>query len=307
MTGARRQGQLKDELRYLRRDGNRMVRARRRRRTVLRAAIIVLMWGAGAAAVATAATWTVGWAMGPGQFALETVVVKGNVEALESEIDGLLQEWHGRNLLAITLTEVEKKVREHPWIGSSGGVRIQRKLPASLLVTVRERVASGCAMVDGACYLLDEMGMPIDRYGPRYARYDFPIIKGLDRLRVARKDGSGGSAALREALLAGVRATRSLAERRPGFYDQVSEIDVSDPAMIVLRLEGEKYDLRLSREELLQNLDNYFRLRDELSNAGGAGIEYVDLRWQDRIAVMPALEVRGPASGRADKEGRGGR
>ena len=196
----------------------------------------------------------------------------------------------GRNILTIALSEIEKKVREHPWIGASGGVKVQRRLPGGLVITVRERAAAGCALAGGVVYLLDEKGLPIDRYGPRHAHYDFPIIKGLDGLRAAVGKTSGAEARLRAALVAGVDVTRTLAAREPAFYQQVSEIDMSDPDMVVLRLEGETYDLRLSREDCLRNLERYVALRNEMNDAGG-DIEYVDLRWRDRIAVMPAITV----------------
>jgi cell division septal protein FtsQ len=88
-----------------------------------------------------------------------------------------------------------------------------------------------------------------------------------------------------------VAVTRTLSEKEPAFYAQVSEIDVSEPGMIVLRLDAESYDLRLSREDYLRNLENYFALRDQIRNDDTGAIEYVDLRWQDRIAVMPAAKT----------------
>ncbi len=282
--------QLKDELKYLRREGNRLVRSRRRRRTAFRISVLVVMWTTVAAVASGAGVLGVNLASSPGRFKLAQVLVRGTREAGENEVRDLVHEWMGRNIFTIVLTEVEKKVREHPWIGTSGDVRVQRRLPGALVITVRERTAAGCALVGGVIHLLDEKGMPIDRYGPRYAQYDFPIIKGLDGLRAAMDKTPGAEAHLRDALLAGVEVTRTLAEREPSFYQQVSEIDVSDPDMVVLRLEGEIYDVRLSREDCLRNLRSYVALRNEMTDADG-DIEYVDLRWRDRIAVMPAITV----------------
>jgi len=282
--------QLKDELKYLRREGNRLVRSRRRRRTAFRVSLLVAMWTVVAAVTTSAGILGVRMASSPSRFKLAQVLVRGTREAGEIEVRDLVGEWMGRNIFTIALTEVEKKVREHPWIGASGGVRVQRRLPGALVITVRERTAAGCALVGGVIYLLDEKGMPIDRYGPRYGQYDFPIIKGLDGMRASMNKTPGMEVRLRDALLAGVEVTRTLAEREPAFYPQVSEIDVSDPDMVVLRLEGEAYDLRLSREDCLRNLERYVALRSEM-NDDGHDIEYVDLRWRDRIAVMPAIMV----------------
>ena len=43
----------------------------------------------------------------------------------------------------------------------------------------------------------------------------------------------------------------------------------------------------LSSEDPLRNLDSYLALRDRIGGREDA-IDYVDLRWRDRIAVMPA-------------------
>ncbi len=274
------------EPRYLRREGNRRVRSRRRRRTALRMTLLVALWSAAATATATAAVSGVRWVMSPERFQLDTVTVKGAEEALPSEIVDLTSEWMNTNIFDISLSSVERKVREHPWIGSSGEVQIRRRFPDGLIVTVRERAPAACALIRGAVYLLDDTGSPIDRHGPRYPHYDFPIIKGLERLI---RELPSTAADLEEALLTGVRVTRLLGEKEPRLYREVSEIDVSDGSMIVLRLEGESYDLRLSKEELTRNLAWYFTLRNEIKDDDRDEIEYVDLRWQDRIAVMPAL------------------
>jgi len=285
------------QLRYLRRDGNRRVRAKRRRRTALRLTVVSLLWVAAALGALAAYAAAGRWSTSPQRFRLAQVLVRGNREATQAEFETLLAGVMGHNLFVIDLTDVEQQVRRHPWIGESGSVRIARRLPGTLVLTLGERQAAGMALMDGAVWLLDVRGMPIDRFGPRYAKYDFPIIKGLDALR-------GQPVPLAAALADGVEVTRALTERQPAFAASVSEIDVSEPNMIVLRLDGETYDLRLSRRSCLKNLENYFALRDQITGDDGGAIEYVDLRWEDRIAVMPAVTA---SDSDKDKQGDGGR
>jgi cell division septal protein FtsQ len=272
----------------MRRRGNRRVRAQRRRRSALRVALIAVLWSGAAITLSTAAVLGARWAARPGNFALETITIRGIHEAREAELLDLMREWKGRNLFNISLKAVEGNLREHPWVGSTGIVRIRRSLPDGLVVTVRERTAAGLALVGGFVVLLDEHGAPIETFGPRHAAYDFPIITGVDRLVEGAK--TGDRSRLREALLTGVSVTRTLAQRRPTLYDRISEINISDPSMVVLRLEDEAYDLRLSPEDCLRNLDNYFALKKRLDDAAGS-IHYVDLRWQDRITVSPAAAM----------------
>ncbi len=274
-----------DHLRYLRRRGNRRVRNQRRRRSALRAFLVVLLWAGAAAGVAAGAVASVRWATDPGRFRLDAVEIRGLVEGREEEILALTEPWMGVNLLTIPLPEVEAAIRKHAWIGDRGSVRIQRRLPRRILVTVRERQAAGIALVDGHPVLVDDHGAPIDRLTPRYAHYDFPIIRGTGPLIHAARRGRGAD--LREGLRAGVEVTRVLAGKVPAFYARVATIDVSDPGMVTLLLEDADYELRLSREDTLRNLDHYFALRPRLETAEGA-ISYVDLRWRDRVTVWPA-------------------
>ncbi len=270
----------REPLRYLRRDGNRMVRVRRRRRTTMRLSLVALAWAGGAAALAGGSLWIARLCVAPTRFQLAHVQVQGAQEASVEEIRALVAESMGVNLLTLDLRRVERKLREHPWIGASGAVRIQRRLPATLIITITERTAGGLALLDGVVWLLDERGMPIDRFGGRYARHDFPILRGLDGLAKDRE-------ALAAALAEGVTVARTLAERAPVMAARVSEIDMSRPGMVVLKLEGETYDVRLAREDCLRNLDRYLALKDLIREPGGPELEYVDLRWRDRIAVMP--------------------
>lgn len=276
---------LRDELRYLRREGNRRVRMQRRKRRVLRVATVVVLILAGAFALAAAAGFAGQWLWTERRLPLSRIDVRGNEHVASREIEVMLAPWYGLNVMTLPLHEIEEKVRAHPWIGSSGAVALRWKLPGTLIVEVTERRPAGFALLRGEIWLLDDAGMPIDRHGPRYARYDFPILKGIDQLA---DGGSENRSRLAEALADGVAVTKALATQGGGFFDEVSEIDVSEPGTAILRLDDETYDLRVSTSDCLRNLDRYLALRKEIQGDGALEVAYVDLRWQDRIAVMPA-------------------
>jgi len=251
-----------------------MVRARRRRRTALRWSLLVALWAGVATALGATAAFGARWVVAPGRFPLTRIEVVGAREARESELVDLARGWMGRNILVIDLTEVEAKLREHPWIGpreSGGTIRIHRHLPGGLLVNITERTVGGMALLNGVVYLVDPWGRPIDRYGPRYAHHNYPIIVGSV-----------------ESLPAGVGLTRALAATHPDLLERVSEIDVFDPHQAVLKFEEETYDVVLSREDYTRNLDNYLRMRDVIESEDEGAVQYVDLRWKDRITLMRA-------------------
>ena len=47
----------------------------------------------------------------------------------------------------------------------------------------------------------------------------------------------------------------------------------------------------LDPERVDRNLNHYLELRREIARRTGPSLQYVDLRWQDRIAVMPAVRT----------------
>ena len=141
-----RPAMLRNELRYLRREGNRRVRMQRRRKTALRAAVIALLAVAAIAVAAFSAGLAGKWLAAERRLPLARIQVRGNVEARANEIEESLSEWRGRNILTLPLDRIEKRVREHPWVGAAGAVAIRRKLPGTLVVELKERTPAGMAL-----------------------------------------------------------------------------------------------------------------------------------------------------------------
>ena len=82
---------------------------------------------------------------------------------------------------------------------------------------------------------------------------------------------------------------------RPAFARQVSQIDLSRDDGLELRLSNGEPPIRLNPNQYGLNLDNYLAIRNLIDSNYGR-IQYVDLRWKDRISIMPA-------AGRSSKHG----
>ena len=111
------------------------------------------------------------------------VVVRGQQHATTDEIRDLTArvDWaqpddarHARDRAQGARASLGGGVRE---------VRIDRRLPSSILVTLGERTAGGLALLD-VVWVLDDRGLPIDRFGPLY-RPGLPAGEGLGALRAS--------------------------------------------------------------------------------------------------------------------------
>ncbi len=141
---------------------------------------------------------------------------------------------------------------------------------------------SASAASTASLYLVDDRGAVIDEYGPNYADLDLPIIDGL-----SSAPGEEASDVYRAML-----ARRLLdALRVRNMASQISQIDVSDSRNAVVLLEGDPTFIRLGNERFVERLQSYHELAPALREHVPA-IDYVDLRFDERVYVRPARERR---------------
>jgi hypothetical protein len=125
----------------------------------------------------------------------------------------------------------------------------------------------------------------IDEYGPNYADLDLPIIDGL----TGRPGESVSAVDERRARLA-ARLIAAL-QTRPDLAKRVSQIDVSDAHDAVVMLDGDTAMLRLGDEDFVARLQAYLDLGPALRERV-AEIDYVDLRFGDRLYVRPVSRAK---------------
>lgn len=210
------------------------------------------------------------------------IEVRGNVRLSSGEIQALVDGLRGTNILTADLTEYRRRLTESPWVAD---VALRRVLPSTVEVFVSERRPMGLCRMGSNLYLIDERGTVIDEFGPQYADFDLPILDGLLR---ARGPGQPAIDEARADLAA--RALASLGARRE-LAQRVSQIDVSDPHNAIVLLDNDPALLHLGDDKFLQRLQSYVDLADALRDRV-PDIDYVDLRFDERVYVRPARERR---------------
>jgi cell division protein FtsQ len=220
---------------------------------------------------------------------IDRVVVRGNARLSNGEVLALLNGLRGENLVWTDLGAWRRRLLASPWVREAA---LRRSLPSTVEVVVAEREPIGIGRVDGSLYLVDDRGAIIDDYGPQYGDLDLPVIDGLA--------GPHAPAALAEDTHADLAARLLVAARtKPPVLKRISQVDVRDAHNAAVILTGDPAVLYVGEERFVQRLESYLGLAAALRNQV-ANIDYVDLRFDNRIYVRPASAASSSRRGKPD-------
>ena len=206
------------------------------------------------------------------------IVVRGNERLPTGEVMALLAGLKGQHVLDVDLDVWRRRVLGSAWVERAA---LRRLLPSTVEVLVEEREPIAIGRLGADLYLIDPHGRVIDEYGPNYAQFDLPIVDGLASTPPAGEPlVDEAKAHLAYELIDGLRA-------RPALFRRVSQIDVSNPRDGVVVLDGDTALLHLGDDDFADRLQSYVDLASALRERV-PDIEYVDLRFENRVYVRPA-------------------
>ncbi|MHC5024882.1 MAG: cell division protein FtsQ/DivIB [Planctomycetota bacterium] len=260
--------------RYWRRRANRKVRkarwtSRLRRWSAVAAALVIIgmaMFQAGSHAVDNFKKRA--------GLGVERIELRGVEHGGADSILDLLANYVGRNIVDVNLYEIAAVAESHPWVLRASAKRV---LPGTLQVTITERHPAAIAVIDDVAYVVDTTGFVVGRRQPGVYEH-LPVFVGFDGLEA--KD-------LAAALVRGTRAIARLHRAAGVWVGQIAEMNFSSPDRIAVRTVDAGPAILLDPSRVERNLNRYLELRREIARRAGR-LEYVDLRWRERISVMPA-------------------
>ena len=212
------------------------------------------------------------------------ITIDGNARMSRGEILSLLEGLQGRSMVTVDLDRWRRKLLTSPWVSEAA---VRRVLPGTVHVVIAERQPTAIGRLGDALYLVDQHGIVIDEFGPNYAEFDLPIIDGL-----AASPAAGGRLLIEETRWAlAVRLLAAL-QTRPDLGGRVSQIDVSDAHDAVVILKDDTALVRVGGEQFVERLQSYVDLRTTLRERIPE-IDYVDLRFDERVYVRPKEKVEG--------------
>ncbi|MBW8866976.1 MAG: FtsQ-type POTRA domain-containing protein [Acidobacteria bacterium] len=213
---------------------------------------------------------------------VNAIVVHGNERLSSGEVLAILSGLRGENLVSINLDSWRRRLMTSPWVSDAV---LRRSLPSTIEVVIQERQPIGVGRIAGEMYLVDDRGVIIDQYGPQYADLDLPIIDGLG---AAPHDAPTLTDEARADLAARVIAA---AKTKSKLASRLSQVDVSDLHNASVILTGDPTIVQLGDDQFAQRLQGYLDLAPALHQRV-ADIDYVDLRFGDRIYVRPTKPVK---------------
>ncbi len=213
---------------------------------------------------------------------VDSIVVRGNSRLSRGEVLAVLNGLRGESLVWTDLDRWRKRLLASPWVRDAA---LRRSLPSTVEVVVSERQPIGIGRINGDTYLVDERGAVIDQYGPQYAELDLPIVDGLS----ASPDNGGSMVDEARADLAS-RVIGAM-KTQPQIARRLSQVDVTDLHNAAVILSGDRAVIQLGEERFLARLQAYLELAPALRQRV-ADIDYVDLRFDDRIYVRPTKPER---------------
>jgi cell division protein FtsQ len=224
-----------------------------------------------------------------GALRIDRIAVRGNDRLSKDEVLAILNGLRGQNVLWTNLDAWRIKLMASPWVRDAS---LRRSLPSTVDVVIAERNPIGVGRINGAMYLIDERGVVIDQYGPQYSNLDLPIIDGLSRHagREPHRDTDSAVDAARADLAARVIAAFSA---KPALARRLSQVDVTDVRNAKVILNGDTAVIHLGEDQFLSRIESYLDLATALRDRV-ADIDYVDLRFDDRIYVRPAATAKTP-------------
>lgn len=234
--------------------------------------------------MATASAW----------FTVRDLRVQGNQRLSTGEVSMLLDGLRGANVVVTSLEPWRERLMGSPWVKDAA---LRRVLPDAIDVTIVERRAAAIVRAGRTLQMMDAEGVLIDEYGPRYASLDLPLLEGINLAGDAAPDQA------RTALA--IDAIGELATA--GMLWRVSQIDVSKPHDVVVTLNDDMTLLHLGDARFAERLQSYLDMARRLQ-AMATELEYVDLRFDDRVYIRPrragvtfaSVAVSTPATAQAD-------
>jgi cell division protein FtsQ len=222
---------------------------------------------------------------------VDRILVAGNHRLASGDVLAALSGMRGENIVWTDLDAWRERLLASPWLRDA---TLRRSLPSTVEVVVSEREPIGIGRVKGQLFLVDDRGAVIDTYGPQYADLDLPIIDGL-----TTSAGSGGADGDRGELAA--RLIQAL-KAKPNLARRLSQVDVTDQHNAAVILNGDQAVIYVGDDRFLPRIEAYLELASAL-RARVADIDYVDLRFDDRIYVRPTAKAGKAAAAAARATG----
>ena len=219
-----------------------------------------------AVAAAAAVLGLIHFLSGP-HFSVRRFGIAGNSRARTEEILASLSEWNGRNLVALDLAPLARRLAAHPWIER---VTLTKRFPDGLSVRVTERRALALFRENDRFWWVGSGGNLIAPYDSRRDLTEYVILTGE-----------------RRALPDAVRLLEELRAATPEYFSKLSEIASLPDGGFGMMDAIFRRSIRVLRADAPQKIRALLEARGFIEGRGWEA-RAIDLRFADRIILVGA-------------------
>jgi cell division protein FtsQ len=199
----------------------------------------------------------------------------GNRHLTNAELVSLAGLSQKRPLFSVTTGDIYRQLKTSPWIKDA---LVRKDLSGNVTVYLTEAVAVAILQMDETPFLVDSDGLRLEEIRPEPV-YFLPVVK---------IDPTSHKEAYRDA----VELARALNERKVTAHGGNIELTGTRPEDVTMKVDG--VPVKIGAGDLPRKLEKLDFVRDELGKRN-MSVEYIDLRFADRIVVKPLKQdVRAP-------------
>jgi cell division protein FtsQ len=204
-------------------------------------------------------------------FPIKKIVFTGNKHLSVDELRALAGIHSKDSLITLSGEKISQRLLKSPWIRS---VRVRKELPDTLSISVNEVVPFALLDVNGHIFLTNDKGNLLEELKDNPIPF-LPIITG-DPFK--EKEGFSEAITLAKTMNA------------MGFSSEREQIEIvlSKPQELTSIIDGTV--IKIGAGEYREKLERFLELEEEIQKRK-IPVDYIDLRFANRVVVKPIKEV----------------
>jgi cell division protein FtsQ len=204
-------------------------------------------------------------------FVVRKIVFSGNAHLSDDELRGYAGLKEGESLITLPSAAIYKKISASPWIRS---VSVRKEFPDRLIIAVKETEPFALLDTKGGLFIVDERGKMLERLKASAMPF-LPIIVG---------DPFGDKEVFGEA----IRLVRAI--RDTGLMARKNRIEVIAGRLSELAVNLDGVVVKVGSGQYEDKLSRFAELEGEIASRN-IPVDYIDLRFANRVIVKPVNEV----------------
>lgn len=191
------------------------------------------------------------------------------LDHVSQDLEPLLDPSGLGNLLVLDLKRLKHSLEAHRWVKEA---HLRKVFPSTLRVEIRPRVPVAVLQTGSSFLLIDREGVMLEKL-ERREESSLPLLTDSSQFR----------AHYREKLSLAWACLNSIS---PSLRQSIESLDLSQMDAIRLAFREQSTRLLLGTERFQEKMELFWAILPSLENENGP-LEYVDLRFDDRVYIKP--------------------